>query len=88
MIAILTTHNGNTYKSKELVAVTEKEGYYLLITKYGDNDIPVAEMVINRNEVKTLRTINGKPNEPTRNIQGPVREPHGHGKKIRPNLRG
>jgi len=88
MTAIITTHNGNVYKSNELVAVTEREGYYLLISKYDPNDLPVAEMVINRNNVKTIRTIGGKINEQARDIQSPVKPSIGTSKKVRMGFRG
>jgi hypothetical protein len=59
MIAIATLFNGNIYKSGKLHSVAQRSGYFLLISRI-ENEIPVAEIIINKSEIKTLRTIDEK----------------------------
>ncbi|WP_025007025.1 hypothetical protein [Marinilabilia salmonicolor] len=55
--AEVSFHNGNSYTSGELCGITEKNGYCLLIKSYNKRSIPVAELIINRNEVKSIAIL-------------------------------
>jgi|CEGE01.1.fsa_nt_gi hypothetical protein len=49
--------NGNSYTSGELSGVSEKSGYYLLIKSYNQRGLPVAELIINKQEVKSIAVL-------------------------------
>ncbi len=55
--AEVSFRNGNSYTSGELSGITEKNGYCLLIKSYNKRNIPVAELIINKQEVKSIAIL-------------------------------